>query len=248
MKQTTLILMILPLIIFSCSGGKIKETAKNENVKQDTIDSLQVFLDEKVKNWSELSKQGLTEFLKEFTYQEDKIEGGGWYLHKQRKSKYKTHIEVPVSSNGYFYLKTNYCGDDWIFHNQVVLNIDGNTLYSSKLESYSDYVVHTNNNGKVFESCHLTSPLEDNKIILAIASNAEKKISIRLKGDQNFEDITLSEDDKRIIGECYDLSQLLSVTNNEFVQQIILDDKRPKKASYLIPKGNFPTAEIKKTN
>ena len=83
---------------------------------------------------------------------------------------------------------------------------------------------------------------------MAIASNYDKEISIRFKGDQKSKDIILSEEDKIIITECFKLSQCLTVSKNQYSQIIVLDERNPEQYSYIVPEGNYPTAEIKKTN
>ncbi len=223
-------------------------TSKKENTVEVStpVDSSKIYLDNHISFWKEQAQTYYTELLKKFELQEDKVEGGGWYVHKSKKSKNKTHIEVPVSTNGYFYLKTNYCGADWIFHNQIVINIGGVSLYSSSLDGISDYKVHDNNGGNVFESCHLTSPLEDNLLIQAITASEDKEITIRFKGDQKYQDIKLSKEDKQIISECFMLSQFLTVTKNESISEIVYNKNDPN-GYFLCPKGNYPTAEIKKS-
>jgi hypothetical protein len=248
MKHTLTVMAILPIFFFACSGERTNDKTENkEQTKQVPVDSAQIYLDNAVKNWTTQAETGLPELLKKFNLEEDKVEGGGWYSHKMNKNKYKTHIEVPVSTNGYFYLKTNYCGDDWIFHNHLVVNIAGSQFYSSSLESYSDYNVHDNSGGYVYESLHLTAPLQDGYIVNLIAANQDKEITVRFKGDQKTKDITLSKDDKEIILDCFLLSQYLSVTKNDYIQNIVFNKERPSEF-YLVPKGNYPSAEIKKTN
>lgn len=244
--------MIRQILFFSfaifCLTNCNSSSSKKENTSEVSIpvDSSKIYLDTHISFWKEQAQTYYTELLKKFELQEDKVEGGGWYVHKSKKNKNKTHIEVPVSTNGYFYLKTNYCGADWIFHKQVVINIGGVSLYSSSLEGISDYKVQDNNAGYVFESCHLTSPLEDNLLIQAISASEEKEITIRFKGDQKYQDIKLSKEDIKIISECFMLSQFLTVIKNESVSEIVYNKKDPN-GYFLCPKGNYPTAEIKKS-
>ncbi len=243
MKKSLTVFTTLTILFYTCSSDQSKNKTNAETVDAKPVDYAQIYLDSAVNFWTAQSKSyPLTELLNNFDLQEDKVEGGGWYLHKKRKNKHKNHIEVPVSTNGYLYLKTNYCGDDWIFHDHLVLNIAGGTLYSSKIESYSDYTVKNNSGGQVFESLHLTDPLKDGIIIQAIfanfmnAKNADSlDISIRLKGDQKYKDIKLGKEEIGIIAECYLLSQMLTVTNNEYISNIIFDQNQPK-AFYLTPK------------
>lgn len=249
MKHTLSIMTILSIFLFACNGGSsVEEKINKENPTQKPIDSAQIYLANAVRYWTKdmQSETKLPELLKKFNLVEDKVEGGGWYLHKKNKSKYKTHIEVPVSTNGYFYLKTNYCGDDWIFHNRIVVKII-EQYNSSRLESYSDFNVRENNSGYVFESLHLTDPVQDGLIINLIAANQEEEITVRFKGDQKVYDITLSKEDKEIIKDCFYLSQYLSVLKNEYIQSVVYDTNYRYEFS-VVPKGNFPTAEIKKIN
>ena len=259
-KLSILSLLGFVLFILSCgttvTDKEIQQMADSIRIadslsmkkSSSSTSAIQNALEKKVDYWIGISNRDLPELLKKFTLEEDKIEGGGWYIHKNKKNKFKNHLEVPVSTNGYFYLKTNYCGDDWIFHDQIVANITGISLYSSIEEGFSDYNVRNNNANFVFESCHLSSPLKDGYIVMAIASNYDKEISIRFKGDQKSKDIILSEEDKIIITECFKLSQCLTVSKNQYSQIIVLDERNPEQYSYIVPEGNYPTAEIKKTN
>jgi len=240
-------LLFFSLAIFGltyCNSNKPqKETIAQVSIP---VDSAKLYLETHISFWKEQAEQYYPELIKKFDLQEDKVEGGGWYIHKSKKNKYKTHIEVPVSTNGYFYLKTNYSGDDWIFHKGIVLNIDGESIYSSSLKGFSEYIVNDNNGGTVFESCHLTSPLLDKLLIQVIAANQDKKIAIRFKGDQKYQDIILSKEDKKLISECMFLSQMIVASQVDSISEIRYNENDPN-GYYLCPKGNYPTAEIKKT-
>ncbi len=243
MKYSFLIL-IGSLILFSCSGGE--NSNEDENKSSSTTENVKPKkspLQKSIDKYKKEAKENLTPLLQKFTLVEDKVEGGGWYYHKNGNSKYQSHIEVPISTNGYFYLKTNYYGSDWLFHNQIIVNIDGTSYYSSIIENHDDYSVTDVLGGGVLEILHLTDPQLDAHIVSLIFKNQDEEIIVRFKGDQAEKDITLSKADKEVIKDCFLLSQYLTVTKNKKVSKI--EDNALKDGFYLIPNGNFPEASIK---
>lgn len=204
-----------------------------------------------------LIQNAITELPKlksSFYVNEDKINGGGWYHHRFT-NKYCTHIEVPVSTNGYFYLKTHYYGDDWIFHNYITVKI-GDVIYTStNLEHFSDYNVRDNDFNGVYENLHLTKPTIDMNIIKEIANNTAKNIQIRFKGDQKYYDLTLTERNKQMIKESYLLSRYIILNNNVgfsndgisvFNKNDVVKEKDANIKNLLIlPSNAWPDADIK---
>ena len=232
----------------SCSENHNLTITENNIVKEvSREDTLRNLLEKEVYKWFEMSYEDSTNLFSKFILEEDLVEGGGWYHHKKNKNKNHSHIEVPVSTNGYFYLKTNYSGDDWIFHNYLICKVADTKFSSSSLETYSDFSVRSNTASKVFESLHLTLPKLDGQIIKFISENTNNEVIIRFKGKQKHFDITLSNIEKEILRDSFVLSQYLTAKTNNSVGMMLLDDENFNNF-YIIPTGNNPTADIRLTN
>lgn len=153
----------------------------------------------------------LVRLKRKFRFDADAIEGGGWYEHRNQtvdNSWDRTYLEVHVAHDGRTYLSSHYYGDDWIFHDRLVVRIGDNRLESDAIPSFDKSAVRHNSGGSVWESLHLTGG-RDNGILEAIAKDSTSAILVRLAGDRSQRDIVLSKRDHEAIRDGYALGRLL---------------------------------------
>lgn len=99
----------------------------------------------------------------------------------------------------------NYTGDDWVFFDQVLMNIDGEQYQKSF--SYFD-VVRDNSGGRVWEYIDIdVSNESDVEWLWAMANSAEA--IVRFQGDDYSYDMTVSDVDKSAIRDCLTVYEAL---------------------------------------
>jgi hypothetical protein len=153
---------------------------------------------------------------KNFNYKKDEFKDVGFYIHKSQtvdNSYNRKCLITHINSNGYIYLEDQYYADDWIFHTSIQVKIGDKIYNSSVVETYSDHNKTQNSGGSVWENITYTDD-QDEKIIKAIADNADKEIKVRFNGKQYYSDFTLSKKDKQAIKDGYELSELIKKVGN----------------------------------
>lgn len=105
-------------------------------------------------------------------------------------------------------LKATYVGDDWIFFKNIQINVNGQTIYTVN-PNYFD-ILHEVGNGKVWESLDCTFP-ENNSWILSDEQRSvieqirdSSEAIIRFQGDHYRYDYTVTNEEKRGIGDILD--------------------------------------------
>ena len=166
----------------------------------------------------QLRKESLVQLKKEFeklknkfTYKYDDFKGGGFYTHKtfgKYKPRRKT-LTSGVNSEGYYWLRSNYYSNDWLFHHTIQVLIGEMKYTSEKVESYENNNIHDNSGGKVYEQI----TFNDISILKQIAQNTDQKIKIRFIGDKYHDDATLSSKDKQALKDCYELGEIIKKMN-----------------------------------
>lgn len=153
-----------------------------------------------------------TKLRQGFAFHADSIEGGGWYTARVQlpiNSYDRSFLVVHVAWDGRTYLASQYTGDDWIFHDHIVVRIGEQVLRSVPIPSYSDQNDRTNGSGSVWEILSMTGG-EDNGILAAIAAAGDEVIRVRFEGDQRAKDIVLTKRDRDAIRAGVQLGALLS--------------------------------------
>lgn len=102
------------------------------------------------------------------------------------------------------FLRTDYVGEDWIFYDTLIINADGKT-YTKEL-NYSD-ITHDNSGGQVWEFYNHVANKSDIEWLKAIA-NADKAV-VRFTGKYRY-DLTISESDKKAIGDVVEAYEAVS--------------------------------------
>lgn len=144
-------------------------------------------------------------------FKPDEIEGGGWYGHVNQTTENswnRNYLDAPVNATGRVYLRSNFYGDTWIFHEKLVVRVGETRLESGVIPGYSDQNHRTNSGGSVWETLHFTL-VSDGGIMDAIAAAPEATVRVRFQGDENYHDIVLSSRDKRAIAESVEFGNVL---------------------------------------
>jgi hypothetical protein len=161
---------------------------------------------------STVMEDSLKSLKRSFRFAADSIEGGGWYSHRNQtvdNSWNRTYLAVNVADDGRSYLISHYTGDNWIFHDKIVVRIGDRILRSAVIPSYSDLNVRNNSGGQVWEYLHFTGG-QDNGIMEAIAATADTPaVRVRFEGDEHLKDIVLSSRDRVAIRDAYRLGSLI---------------------------------------
>ena len=87
-------------------------------------------------------------------------------------------------------IRYNYTGDDWIFFKQVTILADGKK-YNKTFDYFN--ITHNNEAGSVWE--YISE--DDIEMLRAIAKS--KTAKVRYEGDDYIHDITINNNDKKII-------------------------------------------------
>lgn len=103
-------------------------------------------------------------------------------------------------------LVTQYYGDDFIWHKQVIINVNGKQFTTTA----SDPITKVMDGGYVFER-HIFTGAKEIAVIKAIAENYNKDVAVRFVGEKGRRDseIELSEEGKKKFKRIYELYQLL---------------------------------------
>jgi hypothetical protein len=151
--------------------------------------------------------------LNKFDVKVDKMDNSITYRH--RYFKYRPETQCSIESVILYDTKTNrqklalyssYTSSDWIFHNHVKFMI-----IDTVKETSTDKSPFTNvEEGYVSEICSYHS-IEDFNIVIWIARNKDKEVSVRFVGRNGDRDFTLTDDCKSAIKETIDLYNVINI-------------------------------------
>jgi hypothetical protein len=157
----------------------------------------------------------LAQLKTKFIFESDQIYGGGTYTHRNQTAENsfrRSYLAAPVSSSGSIHLLSFYSGDDWIFHDHVVVRVGEAVYTSDAIPSYAKENARSNVAGLVFEVVAFTDH-RDNGILEAIARDPRQVVRVRFAGRFS-EDIVLSRRDKIALAESVELAELLRKVAN----------------------------------
>ena len=160
MKKLTIILIYL--LICSCSNyqekNKYKEMIKSIEIG-DYKTAFSIFSKisksspyyqkalQKVEECKKLFEEKLHEqenklnsIIANFEINKDDFKKITWYKHKHFSSKKynETYLQTPVNNKGYIYLVSCYYGEDWLFHEKLLIKIGENVFESPRVPTYSE--------------------------------------------------------------------------------------------------------------
>lgn len=203
----------------SAINGLDRIPADSEAQRNEFINKTRLLFESEVNNWlknkKEIAKkdsiereQKLASLKSKFIYTKDDFQDIGFYSHKRWGKNWlnRKGVTVGLNSSGFIYLKSNYYSGDWLFHESITVNIDGQNYESEVVPRYAEENRTDISGGNIWE---VITYKNSQSIIKAIAENTDKVIKVRFNGDKFYDDITLSGGDKNATRECWELSQLL---------------------------------------
>ncbi len=108
------------------------------------------------------------------------------------------------STSTWLRLVYNYTGDDWVFFEKVLMNIDG----EQRTESFNYFdIVRDNGGGRVWEYIDVEVSNSDIDWLWDIANSTET--IIRFQGDDYSHDMTVSDTDKAALRDCLTVYEAL---------------------------------------
>lgn len=130
----------------------------------------------------------------------DEIEGITWYKSKNEPYYINTRSYIlpyigQDSSKVWLRLKYNYTGQNWIFFDSIIINIDGDKYE----KSFNYFDIDRDNMYNVWETADVSPTNEDIEMLKKISSST--KTIVRFQGDNNHYDFIISSDDKNSIKE-----------------------------------------------
>lgn len=150
---------------------------------------------------------------KQFTFRPDEIEGGGWYTARSQtvdNSWNRTYLGIHVARDGRTYLSSHYYGENWIFHEYIIVRIGDKVLRSVPIPSYDNSNVRHNSGGSVWETLHMSGDQDAGILAALVRAPEETVILVRLGGDQFHRDFTLTKRDRAAIREGVEMGRLLN--------------------------------------
>lgn len=199
-----ILLLMLLLVAKSCNNTDEKSAVKINDGNKQNQSQLPVGID------SNDIKRDIDSMLHDFIKEDDEFQKITFYTHKifGKNWNNRNTIRVVVRGNGSYYMESNYYGKDWLFHNQIIILINGSTISSPQI-MLTDKAHKTDNTA--YEVWEVNDYNNDNAILGNIAALKNKEIKVRFVGQQNDVDATLSKADKDAIAESYDLATDLGV-------------------------------------
>jgi hypothetical protein len=128
----------------------------------------------------------------------------------------RKRIEPVVVSTGVIHLRSVYRDRDWIYHDHVVVRIGDAVLRSEALPATSPDVSRRvvrrqerDREGYIAEQVSYRGR-RDNGIVRAIAGGGSSEVVMQLAGGPRTFEKSLSDDEKRLFAEAYELAQLFA--------------------------------------
>ncbi len=128
----------------------------------------------------------------------------------------RKRIEPVVLSTGVIHLRSVYRDRDWIYHDHVVVRIGDAVLRSEALPATSPDVSRRvvrrqerDREGYIAEQVSYRGR-RDNGIVRAIAGGGSSEVVMQLAGGPRTFEKSLSDDEKRLFAEAYELARLFA--------------------------------------
>jgi hypothetical protein len=209
MKQ----LLLIGLLLASCRVDKPKseyELRKEEIIREElALDSIRRVDREQEIQWKIKNSDSLKSVAKKlaakFIKTTDEFKGIDFYRYHKHWPNRKT-VYAECSSEGYYYLRSNWYASDWLFHESISLLFeDGTILRSEEVSTLDKKNRQENEGGDVWENVTYNNSQD---LVEMISRNKDKKIIVRFNGRQYYDDIVLTASDKNKIASIYELAKV----------------------------------------
>ena len=127
----------------------------------------------------------------------DDVKGITWYEPKNKpqyvNDRSVSYLYIGKYDSGKTFLrwKTIYTGDDWVFFDKIIFNVDG---YNFSIPYDKDTCYRDNGGGAVWEVMDVEPDKAWTRLLQLIATS--ENTIIRFEGDHKYRDVTLSQTDK----------------------------------------------------
>lgn len=196
-----LIIMIAGIFSGSDDSGKLSDSdstsVKQESDEKAMIESIRLEEIEK-------SKKTIDQLKSKFYYNYDEFKEVGFYKHKRWPQDHwpsYTTLTAGCNSEGYTWIQSNFHGNDWIMHTNLILSNGETKVFSEVVESYDkNHRTEVANDASAYENITFTNSPQ---LLISLKANIDKTIKIRLQGVQYHHDYTLNKKDHQALAETY---------------------------------------------
>lgn len=161
------------------------------------IDSIRL---EEIEN----SKKTIDQLKSKFYYNYDEFKEVGFYKHKRwPKDHWPTYTTLTAgcNSNGYLWVQSNFHGNDWIMHTNLIISNGESKVFSESIETYNkNHRTEVSNDASIYENVTFA---DSPQLLLSLNNNLDRSIKIRLQGSQYHHDYTLNKKDHQALSETY---------------------------------------------
>lgn len=136
--------------------------------------------------------------------------GSGFYQHRNQLSDdtyNRTYLYAPVSLDGALSFASQYFGEDWIFHERLIVDVGDRRFETETYPVDSPKNIRTSVAGSVWEALEMGTT--SNGVLRAIAENPEARVRVTMVGRQRDHSFDLSRRDKVAIAESVRFSDIL---------------------------------------
>lgn len=195
----------LVLVVSIIIGIFVDTSDEKENEQAETAKDEKIEMEEDTVRKEAIAdaKRKIDKLKPEFNSWHDEFEDLTFYRHKRFDKDHwpsRTTLIATCNNKGFQYLSSNYYGDDWIFHNQIIMvaedtKLASNVVPRSNQNNYDDI----DNYGNVYEHIDFLDSLP---LLLSLNANLDRQVKIRLKGERNY-DFDLNKKDHIAIAKTY---------------------------------------------
>ena len=149
----------------------------------------------------------VSEYTSKFEVEEDRVEGITWYMHNDMPDYIDTRSYIipyigVQGENVWICIRYNYTADNWVFWEKLSIVTD-NEKYIKTVGAFD--TVRDNDGGEVWEwydECLYYNQELDSEELLMLKDIAESgETIIRFEGDEYYDDLYVTDTDKKIISD-----------------------------------------------
>lgn len=146
---------------------------------------------------------------------EDAIAGITWFTDKSSPNYLNTnafyaYIGRDINYKAWLRLIIRYCGDDWLFINKIIINVDGENYQIT--ENEYDEFKSDNSGGQVWE--YVDRKVTDSEYEIIKKVSESTKANVRFSGKQYYKDITISQQQKQALKNIVELYEIFKSVEN----------------------------------
>ena len=153
-----------------------------------------------------VSKKQMKVALSRTRVSKDEVEGKTWYRAKSspayvNQNGFFLYIGKDEGAAPYFRFRIQYYGDEWLFIDSFVINVDGVKYNIST--SYGD--IERDNDTEVWEWYDVSPSTADIEMLRAVSTS--KRTVVRMNGDQYYKDVVINSTQKQALKTMFTVFQ-----------------------------------------